>query len=206
LVLTSVFPRSGRRLLHPLLRSGKLVWLDQDGREADARLAAWRLRNAPVHRLTSEADVFWQVRVVPFLNGIPVMEAHFAAAVASGLEDSVKLWVSVLGDEGLCGRRSAGAGGFEVEDVVPGPVPAFGGVLLSVAVPDGTGGFNPAVAPWVRREGYSDGRPFSCGDLRKAGIRALPEGVRVSPGFRGRVLELDGRRVLYCGLAFCAPL
>jgi len=203
LLVTSVFPRLGGFLFWPRLDRGEFRFACRGAR---SDWAEHRRRCAPVNRLTGEADVFWWEAGLWKAGGIPVLQAHFVAAVRSEAAERLKAWIRVLADAGLGGGRSAGAGGFEVEEVRPGPVPADGGVLWSVAVPDGAAGFDPARVPWVRREGYHDGSVFGRANPRKVGIWAVPEGVRVGSGFKGKVVSLDGDRVLYCGAAFAGRL
>lgn len=203
LVVTSVFPRAGSSLLWPEVEAGRCAW--RCG-QAVAGRKPHRLRCASVSRLTAWPDVFCREGVVWKVDGVLTLEAHFVVAVREGSERDVEVWVRVLADAGIGGGRAVGFGGFDVEGVLPGPVPADGGVLWSVAVPDGDAGFDRECVPWVRREGFHDGSCFGRGNVRKAGVLAVPEGVRVGPGFRGTVLPLDGERVLYCGAAFVGPV
>lgn len=205
LAVSSVFPRLGSRLLYPLydLR-GRLLWVDEDGRPPGVRRAAWERKCAVVCRLAGDADVFYWATAGFELDGKVLAGAHFLARLPRGLSGAFASWVRALGDAGIGGGRSAGGGGFEVERVEEVPPRAAGRpVLLSVAVPETPGApAQYAAFLWARREGYTDWRWRGAPDMRKAGIVALLEGQVVGRPLAGRVVELDGRRCLYCGRAF----
>lgn len=204
LIVSSVFPRDGRTYFYPCLRNGELQWLDDAGNTQGLKLVSWERKCAVLHRLTCEADVFRRGGRVWQRGGAVLEEAHFLAVVPKSLAGAFATWVRLLGDAGVGGYRSAGAGGFDVERVEDVPVRREGPLLLlSLAVPE-----LPEVPerhsalPWVLREGYTDWRWRGVPDARKAGIAALPEGLVVGKPFAGKVLELDGRACIYSGLAF----